>query len=270
MATPSDVVEAALKELDKARGRVSKGHSRQVTQEDLISYLKSVAYTWFKSHRPALQDSVAGTDLAEVDSEFERVLNATDKASARSTYATALHHAKARLIEVRSGLLTKPPAPSTALVAAPDFSPIVADQSMREILNVRWEECQLCLHAGAHLAATVMMGGFLEALFVARANQLNDKSPLFKAKAAPRDQRTQKALPLSEWTLRHYIDVGFELAWIQRSGKDVGSVLRDYRNYIHPEKQRSHSITLNLHDSTMFWDLTKNLAAQLLSKGVTK
>jgi len=264
VATPADVVEAALKEVDSARRRVSKGHSRQITQEDARSYLKSVAYAWFQSHRPALRDSVAGTELAEVDVEFERILNATAKASARSTYVLALHHAKAHLIVVRSALLTKPPAPSSALVAAPDFSPIVADQGMRDILNVRWEECQLCFRAGAHLAATVMMGGFLEALFVARANQLADKGLLFQAKAAPRDQRTQKALPLSAWTLRHYIDVGFELAWIQRSGKDVGSVLRDYRNYIHPEKQRAHSIALNLHDSSMFWEITKNLTQQLL------
>lgn len=262
--TPADVVEAALKEVDSARRRVTKRHSRQITQEDDLSYLKAVAYAWFQSHRPPLRDSVSGTEIAEVDAEFERILNATSKASARSTYVMALHHAKARLIAVRSALLTKPPAPSAALVAAPDFSPIVADQEMRDILNVRWEECQLCLRAGAHLAATVMMGGFLEAMFVARANQLADKSPLFRAKAAPRDQRTQKALPLSGWTLRHYIDVGFELAWIQRSGKDVGSVLRDYRNYIHPEKQRSHSIALNVHDSSMFWEITKSLTQQLL------
>ncbi len=264
MASSADVVEAALKEVDSARRRVSKRHSRQITQEDDLSYLKSVAYAWFQSHRPALRDSVSGTELAEVDAEFEKVLNATAKASARSTYVTALHHAKARLIGVRSALLTKPPAPSAALVAAPDFSPIVVDQEMRDILNVRWEECQLCLHAGAHLAATVMMGGFLEALFVARANQLADKSRLFRAKSAPRDPRTQKALSLSNWTLRHYIDVGFELSWIQRSGKDVGSVLRDYRNYIHPEKQRAHSIGLNVHDSSMFWEITKSLTQQLL------
>lgn len=45
------------------------------------------------------------------------------------------------------------------------------------------------------MAATVMMGGFLEALFIARANQLSDKSPLFRAKAAPRDQRTTDLAP---------------------------------------------------------------------------
>ena len=136
---------------------------------------------------------------------------------------------------------------------------------MREILGDRWRECQLCLQAGAHLAATVMMGGFLEALFVARANQLADKAPLFRAKAAPIDYKTKKAQPLSDWTLRNYIDVGEELKWISKSGKDVAAVLRDYRNYIHPEKQRSHAVTLNGHDAAMFWEITKSLTRQLLS-----
>src|SRR6266508_3631639 len=56
----------------------------------------------------------------------------------------------------------------------------------------------------------------------------------------PIDQRTKKPLPLPEWTLRPYIDVAHEICWITRSGKDVAAVLRDYRNYVHPEKQRSH------------------------------
>jgi hypothetical protein len=72
-------------------------------------------------------------------------------------------------------------------------------------------------------------------------------------------------VPLSEWTLRHYIDVGHELGWISRSGKDVAAVLRDYRNYVHPEKQRSHGVTLNAYDSSMFWEVTKSLAQQLLT-----
>jgi len=176
----------------------------------------------------------------------------------------ALNHAKGALIDVRSGLLTKPPAPAVTLAAAPDFSPLAADPLMRDILVARWEECQVCLHAGAHLAATVMMGGFLEALFVARANQLNDKGPLFRAKATPVSQSTKKPLPLSDWTLRHYIEVGQELGWISSSGRQVAEVLRDYRNYIHPEKQRSHGVTLNVHDSSMFWEVTKSLAQQLL------
>ena len=42
-------------------------------------------------------------------------------------------------------------------------------------------------------------------------------------------------------------------------------MLRDYRNYIHPEKERSHGIVLTSHDSAMLRDVTKNLARQVLA-----
>jgi hypothetical protein len=109
-----------------------------------------------------------------------------------------------------------------------------------------------------------MMGGLLEALFVARANRMTNKSALFKAKATPLDSKTKKPIDLRDWTLGPYIDVGHELRWITKSGKDVAAVLRDYRNYIHPEKERSHGIVLTPHDSAMLWDVTKNLARQVL------
>jgi len=38
----------------------------------------------------------------------------------------------------------------------------------------------------------------------------------------------------------------------------------NYRNYIHPEKERSRGVDLNEHDSGMFWEVTKSLAHQLL------
>jgi hypothetical protein len=71
-------------------------------------------------------------------------------------------------------------------------------------------------------------------------------------------------LQLGEWTLRPYLDVGAELGWISKPGKDVGAVLRDYRNYVHPEKERVYGVALNSHDAAMFWELTKSLARQLL------
>jgi hypothetical protein len=114
-----------------------------------------------------------------------------------------------------------------------------------------------------------MMGGLLEALFVARANLLPNKSPLFRAKSTPLSPKTKKPLALSEWTLRPYIDVGAEIGWISRSGKDVAAVLRDYRNYIHPEKERSHGVRLSDQDSDMLWEVTKSLARQLLASATT-
>jgi hypothetical protein len=53
------------------------------------------------------------------------------------------------------------------------------------------------------------------------------------------------------------VDVACELGWISRSVKEVAAVLWDYRNYIHPEKQRAHGVTLNVYDSSMFWEVAE-------------
>ena len=265
MSSVFDAVEAAISDVEQARTRVRRGKSKQVTTADEIDYLKSVAYSWFRTHRPHVEGQVAETEVATIDEELRAVLDATARLSARTTYADALQRAKQALVDLRSGTLVgtnAKPRPTTG--AVPDFSPLAADQQMQNILLRRWNECEACLHAGAHLAATVMMGGLLEALFVARANKMADKRPLFAAKSTPIDGKTKKPLQLGEWTLRPYLDVGAELGWITKPGKDVGAVLRDYRNYVHPEKERAHGVTLNEHDAAMFWELTKSLAKQLL------
>jgi len=110
-----------------------------------------------------------------------------------------------------------------------------------------------------------MMGGLLEALFVARANKLPDKSVLFRASGTPIDKQTNKPIALQNWMLAAYIAVGHELQWISKSGKDVAGVLREYRNYIHPEKERSHGVALELDDARMLWGVTKTLTRELLN-----
>jgi hypothetical protein len=265
MKTPLEALDEALSEVGKARKRVANATSKQVTSADEIDYLKAVSYAWFHSHRDVLTKRVTEDSLHDVDAPYRRILDSTAINAARKTYVRALWDAKSALVSLRGEILTSgEPSHSQASDSVPDFSPLVGDAEMKSILADRWGECHRCLEARAYLAATVMMGGLLEALFVARANQLSDKSALFKAKATPQDPKTKKPLPLSEWTLRPYIDVGFEIGWITRPGKDVAAVLRDYRNYVHPEKQRSHGVRLQEQDALMFWDITRNLAAQLL------
>jgi hypothetical protein len=138
---------------------------------------------------------------------------------------------------------------------------------MRKVLARRWEECTRCVSAKAPLAATVMMGGLLEALLLARVHRQNDKSSVFRAASAPRDGKTGKSLMLQEWTLRNYIDVAHELGWITSSAKDLGEVVRDYRNYIHPHKELTHGVHLGDHDARLFWEVAKGIARQLLETG---
>jgi len=114
------------------------------------------------------------------------------------------------------------------------------------------------------MRAIVMMGGLLEALFVARANKMPDKGPLIKAQAAPKDRSTGKTLNYQDWMLDSYIKVGRELNWITDSAKQIADVLKEFRNYMHPEKELRHGVILELNDSTIFWTVTKTLVRQLL------
>jgi hypothetical protein len=265
MSGTLDPIEACFREVERARARVSRMNTRQITKADDRDYLKSVAYAWFRSHRPLLIPVIGEEALEPVDLRLKTILEATDRSSAKTTYLASLKDAKDALASLRGAALVTPRSTPSALELPPDFGSLASDPAMKSILERRWRECQKCLRASAPLAATVMMGGLLEALFVARVNLMANKAPLFRAKATPIDSRTKKPLPLPEWTLRPYIDVGAELGWISRSGKDVAAVLRDYRNYVHPEKERAHGVSLNDHDSDMFWEVTKSLARQLLS-----
>jgi hypothetical protein len=46
--------------------------------------------------------------------------------------------------------------------------------------------------------------------------------------------------------------------------KDVADKLKEYRNFIHPAKELRYGVTLDLNHSSMFWQVTKALARQLL------
>jgi len=44
----------------------------------------------------------------------------------------------------------------------------------------------------------------------------------------------------------------------------VGEVLRDYRNYIHPQKELSNGIVLRTEDASILWEVAKGISHQLL------
>lgn len=167
------------------------------------------------------------------------MLAAADRAASRTKLLATLKSLRTALISLRADVVTAVPGPPTT-DAPPAFAPLIADLQMRGILESRWQECVRCLTADAPLAATVMMGGLLEALLLARINRESNKAPIFTSSSAPKNAKAGQTRPLNEWTLKNYIDVVHERGWISVSAKDVSEVLRDYRNYIHPFKQLSH------------------------------
>jgi hypothetical protein len=263
MSSQDAEIDAALSEIARALKLVKKGTTAQLRSLEDRDFLKATALGWFRSRRNILALAVPSDVLEAIDGPFRVILDSSERAASRNTYITALKEAKVAFHAARGATLALPTSGGSD--ASPDFSPLAADLSMQAILTRRWEECQKCMNADAPLAGTVMMGGLLEALFVARANRLSDKSALFKCATTPIDTKTKKPLDLRQWTLAPYIDVGHELGWITRSAKDVAVILRDYRNYVHPEKERSHGVILTTSDARMFWDLTKSLSRQLLS-----
>jgi len=266
MANAHDAVDSALAEIDRLRKVLKHRQTLQVWSAEEKSLVKATALSWFNNHRKEAQASVDSELLNISDEYYKALLNAADRASSRTKYDSLLKSLRRELIDLRGYVLmsSQNSAPELTPDEPPKFDPLIADLRMRQILTDRWKECYACLQCDAPLAATVMMGGLLEALLLARINKEQSKGPIFNATKAPKEKSKSRTLPLKEWTLRHYIDVAHELKWISESAKDVGEVLRDYRNYVHPYKQLSHGVHLDKDDAILFWEISKSIARQII------
>jgi hypothetical protein len=264
MATAHDSLEKAINEADRLRRVLKRNQTAQVWSADEKDLIKATAITWFNNHHPELTKLLNGESLHESNEAYKELIAATDRATSRARYDSLLKSIKRKLVELRGYTLMVSATPRQTVDDPPEFSGLISDPAMKAILERRWKECLRCIEANAPLAATVMMGGLLEALLLARVNTEPNKSAIFTASTAPKERATGKTMPLSNWTLRHYIDVAHELKWISQSAKDVGEVLRDYRNYVHPQKELSHGVALDKNDAVLLWEIAKNISRQLL------
>jgi hypothetical protein len=253
-------IDATIDAVTRLRDSLHKAKNRQVRNSDERTLVKATAQAWFRNHRPALAPLQTDPAFKAADHAFASLLEWADQNTTRAKYRDLLQTVKAHLVKLRSsGVLAAP----SVEPARPQFQQLISDPKMLGILERRWAETLACQRVGADLAATVMLGGLLEALFLARINRLSNLAPVFTATAAPKD-RAGKAKPLKEWGLKDYLDVAKELGWIRQSAKDVGQVLRDYRNYIHPEKELSHGITVVGEDTAMFVSVFSSIAEQII------
>lgn len=268
MTAAQDAIESALKESQRLRKALLKDSSKQVRSDDEKQVVKATSQSWFNNHRPQITAILDDDEVRGIDDEFKFLISSTNRATVRTKYIAALKQIEKllgqlqadRIVELASNSATSLTATSDA---PPNFSTLASDAKMQTILVNRWGECAKCVNMGASLAATVMMGGLLEGLLLAKINQLADKSAVFKAASAPKD-KAGSPLKLNEWGLKNYMDVAHELNWISKTTKDIGEVVRDYRNYIHPQKEYSHGISLSSDDARMLWEVAKTVTVQLL------
>ena len=264
MTAAHESAEAALREVDRLRRTLRAGAGAQVRSANEKAQARATALAWFNNHREVVIHQLGADAVLDLDNAYREVLDATGRAASRSTYDSSLRDIRRLLMVTRADAImpAAPPAAATSDVP-PSFASLIGDPAMQEVLARRWTECVVCLSAGAPLAATVMMGGLLEGLLLAKVNSLSDKTTVFTATNAPKD-RSGQPLPLAQWSLKNYIDVAHELRWISRSARDVGAVLRDYRNYVHPQKELSHGISLSAQDAALWWEVSKLVARELL------
>jgi hypothetical protein len=264
-------IDAAITEVDNLRKVLKQQTSAQVQSGEEKQIVKATALSWFNNHRGIIEPFVGGDNLKPLDDFYRYLLNAATRRTVRTKYIAAIKGIKKAFAALQtdhvinlSKAAIAAAAPGAIADPAPQFTPLISDPKMQLILQRRWQECVICVKSGAPLGATVMMGGILEGLLLARINQLANKAPVNTAGTAPRDKSTGKTLLLKDWGLKNFIDVAHELKWITTTAKDIGEVLRDYRNYIHPQKEFSHGISLTPGDAEMLWNIAKSIIVQVL------
>ena len=224
MAELVGVIDEAVGAVTRLRATLHKATNRQVRNSEERTLVKATAQTWFKNQRPFLATLQNDPAFKVVDQAFASLLEWADQNTTRVKYRELLQTIKAHLVKLRSSsVLVAPSVEPTR----PPFQRLISDPKMLAILERRWTETLACQRVGADLAATVMLGGLLEALFLARINRLTNLA-------------------------------------LRQSAKDVGQVLRDYRNYIHPEKELSHGISVVAEDTAMFVSVFSSIAEQII------
>lgn len=267
MEEPLKILQNAINGAEHLLKFVNKRGGNQVRTQEEKQIIMATVYTYTNNYRPCFFAWESNPSLLSLDKYYSLLLKYSAKNTSRTKYKGAIKELKSRLVNFRSEIFADPKLKiEKAVVSMPDFSLLVSDEKMQSILHRRWDEIMNCLNNNnpAPLSATIMMGGVLEALFIARINKLSDKKSIFKLKTVPKDSRMGTPMPFSDWTLNDYIEVANEMSWIRRPARDIGKILRDYRNLIHPERELSSGIVIEIQDAQMFLPVFTQLANQIV------
>lgn len=224
---------------------------------------------WFQKFQKFFTQVNIKTEVYDkINSNYTLLNKWSYSATSKSKYLLLTKELKGNLVKLQTEIITNPNATINQRDNNDEninsLQKLVHDAEMQQIIYCRYKEIKNCVRI-APLAATVMMGGLLEALFLARINKLPDKRIIFKQATTPIDQKTKKPKNLSEWTLSNFIDISFTMGWVRRAAKDVGVNIMEYRNLIHPEKQLRLKISLEPEDSQMFWVIFNELIKQIIN-----
>ena len=108
------------------------------------------------------------------------------------------------------------------------------DSEVSAIIQDRLQEAQACLTVGAHLSAIILCGSVLEAILLGAAQK--DPKTFNRAAGSPKGQ-DGKVKEFRHWSLSDFIDVAYDIELLKPDVRKFSHDLREFRNYIHPDKQ---------------------------------
>lgn len=120
-----------------------------------------------------------------------------------------------------------------------------------EILDQRIDEIKKCLKAKAALSVIFLCGSVLEGILLGVAKKMPNE--FNSSSSSPK--KNGKVLPFQDWTLANFIDVAYTVGLVGQDVKKFSHVLRDFRNYIHPEQQLTSMFKPDEHTAKICWQV---------------
>lgn len=125
MTRGTDPATEALSEVDRLRSTLKKKKTAQVRASEERSLAKATALAWFNSHRKGLPPNATTPELENVDGLYRWILDASDRATSRTTYSAKLKSLRDALIVLRNVNLMAPAATETTTDMPPDRKSVV-------------------------------------------------------------------------------------------------------------------------------------------------
>ena len=143
-----------------------------------------------------------------------------------------------------------------------EFSSSAFDQKFLAIVNERITEISKAMANEMPLAAIILIGSILEGVLYKVATKFPQKFNV--AKAAPKN-KDGKVLSLGSWSLNTLIEVAYEVNVLDKDVRDFSKVLRDFRNYIHPNEQMRQNFSPTMETAGIACQVLKAALKQITS-----
>ena len=136
----------------------------------------------------------------------------------------------------------------------PDFLLVVIERDLAKILRDRWQETHKTFRAGAYLSTIIMLGSILEGMLLAKV-KANPKAAN-TITSSPKNS-SGKVLPFKDWTLDDLIRVSHDCSWLEKDVRDFSSILRGYRNLVHPNQQLIEGVKPTVNTCRISWEVVR-------------